>query len=352
MRISAVALIFLAMLLITGCAEIGYYSQAVGGHLKLMSARQDVQALIESDETDHKLRERLQLATEIRRFASDELQLPDNDSYSTYVETGRSSVTWNVVAAEEFSVNAKTWCFPVAGCVSYKGFFNESAAKKYSASLDKENYDTTINGATAYSTLGWFDDPILDIMLRGSDIRIAGLIFHELAHQQLYVKGDSDFNEAYASFVEQEGVRIWLKKTGQTELLGRYADWLQRRSEFSDLLLSARKELETLYEEKISDKEKRAGKQAVFAGLRARYQVFKDRHGSFTGYDRWFEKELNNARLVATATYRRFVPAFEKLYEELGGDFNAFYQKAEALAAMDKTERQNILKSLISENNA
>ena len=346
MKLHDILLVGMA-LTVTGCSTLSYYSQAVSGHLKLMNARQDVQDLLASDDTDEKLKLKLKLAQEIRAFASLELGLPDNDSYKTYVETGRSYVTWNVVATEEFSVSAKTWCFPVAGCVSYKGYFAEQAAQSYAEELKQQGLDTTVNGATAYSTLGWFDDPLLDIMLRGHEIRLAALIFHELAHQKLYVKGDSDFNEAYASFVEQQGVRAWLKASGRHAMLQTYADLLQRRSEFSDLLLSTREELQVLYESDISDREKRIGKQAAINTLRASYAQIKARWNGYSGYDKWFAKEINNARLVATATYRRLVPAFVKLFEIQGGDFNAFYNKTKELSELDRETRETYLVGLV-----
>lgn len=341
-------LLSLTVSLLSGCSGIAYYSQAISGHLKLMNGRESVQELLESNATDAELKKQLQLASQIRTFATEELMLPDNDSYKSYVATNRKFVTWNVIAAEEFSVKAKTWCFPVAGCVNYKGFFSESDATKLATKLsEQEHLDTTVTGATAYSTLGWFDDPILDIMLRGNEIRLAGLIFHELAHQKLYVKGDSDFNEAYASFVEQEGVRAWLRHSGKEIQLGHYADLIQRRNGFSELLLSARQELEILYEQPLEDEVKREGKQRIISELRQDYQSLKESWNGYKGYDRWFETEINNARLVATATCRRLVPAFEQLYLQVGSDFNAFYKKAEELGTMEMSARQEELGKLI-----
>jgi len=339
-------------MMLTACSTLSYYSQAISGHLKLMRAREDVNALLESPETDQALREKLRLATEIRAFASQELGLPNNDSYTTYVATGRRYVTWNVVAAEEFSVQAKTWCFPVAGCVSYKGYFDESEARAEADALAQAGYDTTVTGATAYSTLGWFDDPLLDIMLRGREVRLAGVIFHELAHQQLYVKDDSDFNEAYASFVEQEGVRHWLKNSGREDLLPRYADMLQRRHEFSEMLLRTRKRLQTLYASSADDVTKREGKVQAFENLRADYAQFKARWNQYRGYDGWFGREINNARLVASATYRRLVPAFAAVYDQVGREFEAFYREAERLAALDKPERQAALSAALAQSSA
>ncbi|MCB1756351.1 MAG: aminopeptidase [Gammaproteobacteria bacterium] len=332
---------------IGGCSTGAYYSQAVSGHLKLMNARQDVATLLESPDLDATLREKLELSKEIRAFASAELGLPDNGSYKSFVKTGRDFVTWNVIAAGEFSVDAKTWCFPVAGCVSYKGYFDKEAAEKQAAELTADGYDTVVTGATAYSTLGWFDDPLLDTMLTGHELRLAGLIFHELAHQKLYLKGDSDFNEAYATFVEQQGVRTWLTASDRQYQLQAYGEFLQRREQFAELLLNAREKLQALYDSEISDDEKRQGKQAVFAEMRADYQIMKDQWQGYAGYDRWFEQEINNARLVAAATYRRLVPAFAALFNEQGGEFPAFYRRAAELSTMNKTERETVLAGLV-----
>ncbi len=341
-RIRCPLALALCAFFLTGCSTIGYYSQAVGGHLKLMNARQPIDELLTSDSTDPELREKLQTLVDAREFAVEQLHLPDNDSYSTYVETGKGAVTWNVVATEEFSVNAKTWCFPVAGCVSYRGYFDREDAQAYADNLAaEESVDITIGGASAYSTLGWFDDPVLDTMLRGGDTRYVGTLFHELAHQVLYVKDDSNFNEAYASFIEQLGIRRWLENQGEPERIENYNASLERAEGFVGLLASTRKNLVDLYSLELESTDMRARKQAVFDGMREEYETLKTTSWQgYSGYDNWFKRDLNNARLVAVSTYRRFVPAFYAMYEEAGEDLPAFYKLAEEVAELPTEERR------------
>jgi predicted aminopeptidase len=327
---------------------MAYYSQAVRGHLKLMNSREDIAGLVSSSKTDARLKTQLQRVQSIRQFASQQIGLPDNKSYKSYAATGKKFVTWNVVAADEFSVEPKKWCFPIAGCVSYKGYYKKSHAETLAQNLHQQGLDTTVNGATAYSTIGWFDDPVLDTMLRGSDLRLAGLIFHELAHQQLYIKGDSDFNEAYASFVEQEGVRAWLKSEGNLNKLNDYANVLKRRAEFSDLLLTARLKLQELYSGKGSKVVMRKKKQLVFSELKESYQHYKLKWNQFAGYDAWFSVEINNARLVSTATYRRLVPAFTALFSEQKENFGLFFTKTKSISLLDKKQREEFFQALLN----
>ena len=346
-RLKAIgAIIFgltLLVALTSGCSTIGYYSQAVGGHLKLMSAREPIDELLASDSTDPELRTKLQTLVDARQFAVDTLKLPENDSYNSYAATGRRYVTWNVVAAEEFSLSAKTWCFPVAGCVSYKGYFAEEDAKAYAAELSEQNLDVIIGGATAYSTLGWFDDPVLDTMLNGGDIRYVGTLFHELAHQVLYIKDDSNFNEAFASFVEQEGLRIWLADRGQQDRIERYNTILERSEGFTALLKTTRGKLVELYKQELSDEIKRERKQRVFDEMQSDYQLLKQSWDGYSGYDGWFSREINNARLISVATYRRFIPAFAAMYLDANRDLDSFYKQAKKVAAMPTDERRKLM---------
>lgn len=340
--------IAVAALNLAGCSTVSYYAQAVNGHLKLMRARQSIDELLAASDTDEELRRKLQLLRDARVYAVSNLGLPDNESYSTYAETGRQYVTWNVVAAPEFSLKPKTWCFPVAGCVSYRGYFAEERARAYAEYLKSEQYDAIVGGATAYSTLGWFDDPLLDTMMRGSDIRLVGVLFHELAHQQLYVKDDSNFNEAFASFVEQAGVRRWLADGGKADTIPAYDAYLQRQIDFGELLKSSRGELVALYKQSLPEDEMRAAKAAVFDTMRANYATLKaDKWNGYSGYDNWFAKDLNNARLLAVATYRKWVPAFAVLFEQVDQDFERLYAEAKKLADMPAAERRDKLLELI-----
>lgn len=336
--IGALACLFLLPL--SACSTVGYYSQAVGGHFKLMRAREPIKDILADESTAPELREKLQTLVEARAFAAAELLLPDNDSYSTYVETGRKAVTWNVVAAEEFSVRPKTWCFPVAGCVSYRGYFDRAEADAYASTLIEENYDVSVGGASAYSTLGWFDDPVLDTMLRGGDVRYVGTLFHELAHQVLYVKDDSNFNEAYATFIEQIGVRRWLAHRNQASRIPGYDAWLVRVEEFVALLKRTRVALQALFAQDIAVTVMRDEKRKVFDTMQADYQALKKAWGGYAGYDNWFKRDLNNARLVAVSTYRRNVPAFYAMYEEANQDLATFYEIARQVSELPDQERQ------------
>ena len=331
-----------------GCGTVGYYSQAINGHLKLMRARQPITQVLASDSTTPELRQQLQTLVEAREFAITELSLPDNDSYSSFVATGSTAVTWNVVAASEFSVRPKTWCFPVAGCVSYRGYFAREDADKYADELAAQNYDVTVGGASAYSTLGWFDDPVLDTMLRGGDTRYVGTLFHELAHQVLYVKGDSNFNEAFATFVQQLGVQRWLSQRGEAERIAQYDESQRRQEEFVDLLNNTHDALRSLYSEDLPDVEMRAAKAAAFDQMRADYETLKSQWGGYSGYDGWFSRDLNNARLVAVSTYRRYVPAFQAMYLEAGENLDQFYEVAKVTAELPAEERQQRLDAYLA----
>lgn len=353
-RATLAFLLAAASLPLGGCATIGYYSQAVGGHLALMRAREPIDELIAAEGTDETLRAKLETLVAARAFAVRELALPDNDSYATYVETGRRAVTWNVVAAEEFSVRARTWCFPIAGCVSYRGYFDEAEARAYAAELAAaENLDVSVGGASAYSTLGWFADPVLDTMLRGDELRYVGTLFHELAHQVLYVKDDSDFNEAYATFVERTGVRRWLRERGEGDRVAAYDASLERAAAFGELLADTRAELEALYAEPdLDDATRRARKADAFDAMRARYAELKASWDGYAGYDGWFSRDLNNARLVAVSTYRRLVPAFEALYAEAGEDLERFYALAAEVGALEPEARRARLDALLERGRA
>lgn len=340
-------LVAVPLIVLSGCATVGYYSQAVGGHLKLMSAREPIDEVLANPETPEDLREKLQTLIDARQFAVSTLGLPDNDSYSSFAATGRDAVTWNVVAAPEFSVSPKTWCFPVAGCVSYRGYFDRADADEYAATLASENFDVTVGGASAYSTLGWFDDPILDTMLRGSDVRYVGTLFHELAHQVLYVKDDSNFNEAFASFVEQEGMRQWLEERGEAERIEQYDASLKRGEDFVALLRKTRNGLVEAYAQDVDEETMRESKSAVFATMQDDYQQLKVNWDGYSGYDNWFKRDVNNARLIAVSTYRRFIPAFRAMYLQAGEDMNEFYKIAKIAAELPPVERREHLNAYI-----
>jgi len=331
MRARARLLRLLLVLPLAGCETIGYYAQAVDGQLSLMAKARPVAEVEKAAQTKPALRERLALAVSIREFASRELQLPDNGTFRSYAVIDGKYVVWNVVAAEEFSVDALTSCFPVAGCVTYRGFFMHDAAERDARARRDEGLDVIVYGVAAYSTLGWFDDPLLSTFIDYPDTQLARLIFHELAHQVVYVRDDSSFNEAFAEVVEEEGVRRWLAATGRQALLERYIAQQARRHAFVELVDEARLRLATLYAGSLDPERMRAAKRAEFARLAARYAALKARWGGYAGYDR-FMRAPNNALLASIATYTRRVPEFRRLFAESNGDFAAFYARVRALA--------------------
>ena len=307
-----------------GCDTIAYYKQAIGGQLEIMSAARPVEAWLADPATPASLRERLELARRIREFASSRLALPQNGSYKSYADLGRPFVVWNVFAAPEFSVQPKQECFPFTGCVSYRGFFSEQDARRHAARLKSEGYDVHVGGVPAYSTLGWFDDPLLSTFIRYPDAQLARLVFHELAHQLIYARDDTTFNESFAVAIEEEGVRRWLEAEGHAGDLQAFRDAQGRRQRFADRIKQARTRLAAAYGEPGASREALgAKKREEFEKLRAEYPAI-------------VPAEPNNAFLVSIALYTDLVPQFEALLAASGGDLPAFYEKAKALAKSGK----------------
>ena len=328
------AVILLLAVLLGGCSNLGFYYQAVSGHFDLMGRRQPIERLLQDASTPADLRRSLLGASAARDFASQHLGLPDNPSYRSYADLQRPFVTWNVVAAPEFSVEAKTWCYVHMVCLPYRGYFDEASARRYADGLAAEGFDVHVYGIAAYSTSGWFDDPLLNTMVRLGERRTAALIFHELAHQQLFLKRDGAFSEAFATFVEQEGMRRWL------------AQGRQRQLEFLALLRWTRDRLAEVYAGAEDPARMRQAKQAVFDRLRLGYAELRERWGGYAGYDAWFESPLNNARLVLVSTYHERVPAFEALLQRHGGDLQAFYRAAAEIAELEPQQRERRLDEL------
>ncbi len=333
--------------LLTGCAAplegVGYYWQSVSGHLALMHSAQPIAELLRDPTLDPTLRGKLELAREVREFASAQLGLPDNGSYRSYARIGRPFVVWNVFAAPELSLRLEQGCFPVAGCVSYRGYFSREDAERYAQRLRARGLETQVAGVPAYSTLGFFDDPLPDTVTRYPDAEIARLIFHELSHQVLYVKGDSRFNESFATAVQEVGVERWLAanelRTGNARVRRAYEEFAGRRREFLALLLRHREELERIYESDVPDSTKRAAKAAVFAALEHEYAALRARWGGFAGYDHWFAGGVTNAHLAAVAAYTELVPGFLRVLAEQGGSLPRFYAAARALSTLSRVER-------------
>lgn len=345
--------------LLGGCTTVGFYTQAVQGHLGLLARSRAIEDVVADPATPADLKERLARVLRIRDFASRELALPDNGSYRTYADLGRSAVVWNVFAAPEFSVEAKQWCFPIAGCVGYRGYFDRAAADRFAERAQhEEGLQTWVGPVPAYSTLGWFDDPVLNTFVRWPEAELARLIFHELAHQRVYVPGDTAFNESYAVAVELEGVRRWMKAVGDPAAGAAYARTLARREAFFGMLLAHRERLAALFRQPIDVAAKRAGRTALDARLRIEYADFRqawsppataDRPAvPFDGFDRWFGDGPNNAQLVSVALYNQHVPAFQRLLQEAGHDMLRFHEAVAVLARLDPAVRRLRLGELMS----
>lgn len=342
-------LLLLGALQLAACAGPTYYAQAIGGHLDLMRQREPVSEVLSGGvagpgpgaETDPGLRQKLVLSQQIRVFGVSRLGLPDNGSYTQFVRTGRDAVTWNVVATPEFSLTPRRWCFLFVGCLPYRGYFKQASADRFAARLAADGLDVAVSGASAYSTLGWFKDPLLDTMLRYGQERLAAIIFHELAHQRLYVEGDAAFSESYASFVEEEGVALWLRESGRSDRLPAWRTERKAARQFDAILRQARNSLAAVYASDRPPEARLRAKEAAFAALRADYQILVDEH--WAGRDRfggWFSSDLNNARLALLDTYRAGLCAFAALYREAGEDMRRFHELAAARAALNRKARR------------
>jgi predicted aminopeptidase len=331
-----------------GCTNLGYYYQAVEGQMQIWHRSRPIKQVIEDAQTPAQIRERLALVLRMRDFASAELALPDNGSYRKYADLERPFVVWNVFATGEFSVVPKEWCFPFAGCVGYRGYFSQADAERFAEDLKRQGLDVFVTGIPAYSTLGWFDDPVLNTVVRYPDAELARLIFHELAHQVVYVSGDTMFNESFAVAVELEGVDRWLARDGDPAKRTAFELYEQRKAGFVDLVMKYRNSLRTLYVGAAPDAEKRRKKAETFAAMKAEYLTLKSSWGGYAGYDRFFAAELNNAHLVPVATYSELVPGFRRLLAENGGDFKRFYAAVKELGKLSGTERATRLGSVQS----
>ncbi len=348
--ISGIAALIGAACLTVGCSTLGYYAQSVGGHLDLVARAKPIDELAADPAAPAALRERLALAARIRDFAVSDLGLPDNRSYRRYSDLGRPAAVWNVVAAPELSLKLETWCFPVVGCVGYRGYYERAAADAQGEQLRARGLEVNVYGVPAYSTLGKLDwlggDPLLNTFIGWPEGELARLVFHELAHQVVFAKDDTVFNESFATAVERIGVQRWLAQRAGDEARRQYAQLDARRNAFRALTGRYRDKLQTLYASRAGDADKRRDKAALMAALRADYAALKADPGSplagFTGYDGWFER-ANNASFGVMAAYNEFVPGFERLFEREGRDFSRFYAAVERLSALPKAERHATL---------
>lgn len=349
----------LGLTLLGGCTAAGYYAQAVRGHLALMQAARPVEALLADPATPAELKPRLALARRIRAFAVAELALPDNASYQRYSDLHRRAAVWNVAAAPADSLTLKRWCFPIAGCVAYRGYFEEAQARALADRLARqEGLEVRVYGVPAYSTLGWLNwaggDPLLSTFIRYPEGELARMLFHELAHQQVYASGDTAFNESYATAVERLGVARWLSMSQASEAARRdYAAFDARRQAFRQLTRQTRAELAEIYEQNrqlaLSQTALTAIKSEAMARFHQRYQALKADWAAagtpYDGYDPWVAG-ANNAFFGIQAAYDGWVPAFETLFAREGGDWARFHAAVQALARLPQAERQQRLRTL------
>ncbi len=325
---------------LTGC----YYLQAANGQWQVLRKREPIAEILADESTPAELAERLRLVQAAREFSIEELALPDNDSYRTYADIEREFVVWNVFAAPEFSLEAKTWCFPVAGCVSYRGYFSRDAAYRKSARLANQGYDVAVGGVSAYSTLGNFDDPVLSTMMQWDDIRLVAVLFHELAHQVLYIKGDTAFNESFATAVEEFGVGRWLQSVGKEADIDVYRERRELRQALMNLVAAARADLADYYERPLPDDEKRSLKTARLRQLSADAEAILTKAGHTGGS--WLSGELNNARLISMTLYEGQLPAFRNLLQSCRQDIRCFYERAAEIAELDQSGRDEAMEAL------
>ena len=338
---------FAGALTVAACATfetVDYYWQGAAGQWDLISRSQPIPDVI--GKSDAALAERLKRIREIRAFATRELGLPDNGSYTRYTDLGRPFVTWNVFATPELSMTPRQWCFPIAGCVNYRGSFREHEAQIEQTRLKTAGDDVYVGGVPAYSTLGWFDDPVLSSFVRWPETEIARLIFHELAHQLLYVKSDSMFNESFATAVEEAGLARWLAERNDPQLATQAARSDRLRSKFRDLVRSTRMKLYELYASSMPDDDKRRRKAETIAAMKAAYETAKAGEPGLSGYDRWFAQQPNNAALAAIGIYTDRVPAFRELLHETDGNLAKFYERVREMAAWSKRARDAQLDQL------
>ncbi len=335
---------------LSGCASVGYYMQAVQGQMSLMSRAKPIDQWLADPAVEDDLKLRLQRAKDIRAYAARELGLPDNGSYKSYADLKRPYVMWNVVATPELSISPVQWCFPVAGCVDYRGYYSKAAAQQYAESLRRKGYDVRVSGVPAYSTLGWFNDPVLSTFIEYPEAEVARMVFHELAHQVAYAPGDSQFNESFATAVEEVGVERWLSTQGDERMRERYRQWRQRKADFLALLDAHRLQLEDNYQRIASEADKRARKAEIFASLQQEYESVKaERWGGYAGYDRWFAEPLSNAHFSLIATYHDLVPAFRGLHAEID-DLPRFYRRVKEIAKLGKEQRRALLQTYAQTN--
>lgn len=339
----------LSVALVAGSPHTKYLFQAAYGHLALLSSARPIDSYLADPSVDEELKAKLVKVKQIRDFAIRELNLPDTDSYKMYVAIDRPYVVWNVIATPELSMQPVEWCFPIAGCASYRGYYNKHEALAFARSMQEAGYDVHVAAVPAYSTLGWFNDPVISTFINYSEPQLARLIFHEMAHQVLYVKGDSQFNESFAVAIEEEGVERWIAKHGDEEMRQTYLANNKRKKDFLALLAKYQSQLSVNYASDATVEEKRAEKEKIMNALQDEFKAVRVGWQGYAGYDGWFARQLNNAHLASIATYHSLVPGFRALMKK-GEDLQSFYGAAKSLASLPHGIRQEQLFGLGTDN--
>lgn len=342
------AILLTTTILLGACSTGAYLWQATAGHLEVLAASEKIEQVLSSPDTEEKLRAQLLYVQDIRKFSIQALGLPDNRSYTSYADLNRPYVVWNVIASPVDSLNLKTWCFPFTGCISYKGFYDEQSAIELGQQLKAEGLDAAVMGVPAYSTLGFTPDPVLSTFVNYPAGELARLIFHELAHQVVYIADDTMFNESFATAVEELGVSVWLAQPGRADLKLQYESFDQRRVAFRAMLAQAQADLKAIYENNqgLTLSQVLDAKHARLEALRTEYLQLKAGWGGWSGYDRFMFEDLNNAKLGVSGLYTNHVPAFKALFQKCGESFPRFYAAVEALGALEADQRNAALDDL------
>lgn len=338
------ALLALLLSSLMGCGSFKYALQAASGQFEIWQRQRSIESLLARIDTAAPLRAKLHLVERARTFAASRLALPDHGSYHSYADLGRDYVVWNVFAAPELSLTPLTSCYPLVGCLAYRGFFSAATARLHAATLQVRGYDTFVGGVAAYSTLGWLNDPLLNTVLRRDDVHLVDIIFHELSHQRLYIAGDTTFNESFAMAVARAGVALWL--ADDAAALARYRNDQAHEAAFIALIRATSQRLEKVYISPVSDAEKRRAKRALFDQLRVRYLELKAQWGGDSAYDAWMNTDLNNAKLASLAAYHDEVDHFLGLLARCAQDFARFYAVVDALGELDPARRRQCLHDL------
>lgn len=337
----------LLMMTSNSCSTLSYYRQSITGHFDILIKSRPIEAMLKNNDLTAELRKKLLQSIKIRKYASDVLFLPANDSYSSYVDLDRKYVLWNIVATPEFSLEPLKWCYLIVGCLTYRGYFSKDDATMYAEQLKSKGYDVHVAGVTAYSTLGWFDDPVINTMLQYDFTFLAKVIYHELAHQLIYFADDTEFNEAFADTVAEHGVRRWLTDENLNKEVEDFEQSLLREKQFNQLVLKYKVKLENLYQSSQAKNLLLFKKETIFRDMKSDYEKLRISWNGHDDYKTWFDSELNNAKLALVLTYKDLVPEFFEILNRENFNLEHFYQAISQLENCNKTERRQYLRSYL-----